>query len=198
MKKSWIALTVLMLAIGTYTLPKNADAQEGFIGEIRLFAGNFAPRNWAFCDGQLLSIAQNQALFSILGTTYGGDGRTTFALPDLRGRVPLHPGTGPGLTPYRLGQKGGQETVTLNTAQIPAHNHDLRGSPNPASAITPAGNLPGTTSRTRLYSPSSASNVDMNTDAISEVGSNQPHENRQPYLGLNYIICLYGIFPPRN
>jgi microcystin-dependent protein len=202
MKMLTIAVTVFVLAIGTFTLPPNVEAQECFIGEVRLFAGNFAPRSWAFCNGQLLSISQNSALFSILGTTYGGDGRTTFGLPDLRGRVPVHvgggSGSGPGLSPYTLGQKGGQENVTLNTSQIPSHNHDLMGSPNAASATSPAGNLPGTTSRTRLYSSSSSANVAMDMDAISSEGGGQSHENRPPYQGLNYIICLYGIYPSRN
>ena len=194
MKKSLIATIILILAIGTYALPKTADA-DPFIGEIRIFAGNFAPVGWAFCDGQLLSIAQNTALFSLLGTTYGGDGASTFALPDLRGRVPLHKGTGPGLTTRYRGQTGGQEQVTLNTSQIPSHNHNLMGSSNAASATSPAGNLPGTTSRTRLYSSSSASNVQMDTDAITNVGGSQAHDNTQPYLVLNYIICLQGLYP---
>ena len=196
MKKSLIILTILILAIGTYALPKSADAQEAFIGEIKLFAGNFAPRDWAFCNGQLLQISQNAALFSILGTTYGGDGITTFALPDLRGRVPLHPGSGPGLSSYLLGQKGGQENVTLNTAQMPKHNHDLIASSRNATSRRPKGRLLSKSNK-KIYLRSGP-NVMMDMAAISEVGEDQPHENMQPYLGLNYIIALVGVYPSRN
>jgi microcystin-dependent protein len=198
MKKSLLVLIILFVLISCYALPQSANAgPEPFLGEIIIFAGNFAPRGWAFCDGQLLPIAQNSALFSLLGTTYGGDGRTTFALPDLRGRVPLHPGIGPGLSSYSLGQRGGVENNLLTVNQMPAHNHDLKGSSDLASATSPAGSLPGATSRTRLYSPS-GSNVDMATDAISEVGGTEAVENRQPYLGVNYIIAIRGSFPSRN
>jgi microcystin-dependent protein len=189
---------------------------EPMIGEIRMFGGNFAPRSWAFCEGQLLAISQNQALFSILGTTYGGDGRTTFALPDLRGRTAISPGTGPGLSTYRLGQRGGVETVTLNTTQIPAHNHiaqaTIAGNVNVASNTETAnsgeaaGNVLGEAGA-NIYNNSPAEpsevlgGVSHNLSASVQVGMNgggQSHENRSPYLAVYYIIALQGIFPSRN
>ena len=176
---------------------------EPFIGQIVMFGGNFAPRNWAFCDGALLPISQNTALFSILGTTYGGDGRTTFALPDLRGRIPMHPGNGPGLTSRRLGEKGGVENVTLTTNEIPSHSHGAT-----ANAVAPAGNSndannnfwaddAGVSSGTYHTGPA---NTTMNADAvqIAPAGGNQAHANVQPYQCVNFIICLYGIFPSRS
>jgi len=173
---------------------------EPFLGEIIMFGGNFAPRGWALCDGQLLPIAQNTALFSILGTTYGGDGRTTFGLPELRGRAPIHAGHGPGLSDVRLGQKGGLETVTLTQAQMPAHNH---------SAITQAAANPGrgtvTTTPTGAYlaeggSYAPSKDVQMATDGITvgNTGNSAAHENRPPYQAVNYIIALQGTFPSRN
>jgi len=184
---------------------------EGMIGEIRLFAGNFAPRAWAFCEGQLLPINQNQALFSILGTIYGGDGRTTFALPDLRGRVALGPGHGPGLSDYRLGARGGVENVTLNATQIPSHNHTATpqlqfaqpASTAPANTPSPgpAAN-PGTT-QMPAYSNGPATTTlaagDVTGDVqIGNTGGGLSHENRQPFLAVNYIICLQGVFPSRS
>ncbi|HYQ04466.1 MAG TPA: tail fiber protein [Polyangiaceae bacterium] len=171
---------------------------EPFIGSIVLFCGNFAPRGWAFCDGQLLSIAQNTALFSILGTTFGGNGQTTFALPDLRGRVPLHPGSGPGLSPYVLGQAMGVESVTLITTQMPAHNHGFavpcsNGAPSTAS---PVGAVLANQDQTPFYAASGTSAMAAGTSTIA--GGSQPHENRQPVLAINFIIALEGIFPSRN
>ena len=172
---------------------------DPFIGEIILFAGNFAPRGWALCDGQLLSISQNQALFSILGTTYGGDGRTTFALPDLRGRVPVHPGTGPGLSTINQGQKGGTETNTLTEAQIAQHHHlvgctsSLGNQDSPIGAIPAAEQVPTDS----LWSDGNPDGT-LQADVITSTGSNQPINNRQPFLGLNYIIALTGSFPSRN
>jgi microcystin-dependent protein len=168
---------------------------EPFIAEVKIFAGNFAPRSWAFCDGQLLPIAQNQALFSLVGTIYGGDGRTTFALPDLRGRVPVHPGRGPGLTDYQLGERGGAETVTLTTNQMPQHTHSVSCSANDATLGLPAGNFPATTGD-NVYSQTS--DATMNSGMLSSVGGSQPHENRQPYLAINFVIALQGIYPSRN
>lgn len=176
---------------------------DGFIGEIRMFAGNFAPRSWAFCDGQLLAVSQNDALFSLLGTTYGGDGRTTFALPDLRGRVPVHKGTGPGLTFRNLGSSGGAEEVTLTTGQLPTHSHDdagLRATGNPADTSDPTGNSLGLAS---IYSSAppdvglSAGSVlaDSNT---GPAGSSQAHTNMPPFQAVNFIICLFGIYPSRS
>lgn len=185
---------------------------EGTIGEIRMFAGTFAPRNWAFCAGQLMSISQNTALFSILGTTYGGNGQTTFALPDLRGRAPIGAGQGPGLSNISLGEVSGTETVTLLTTQMPAHTHtatltgtvslgcvdDNGNTDSPGGnrlAIAPAG--------TQVYSNAAAdaamaaSNI-SGTVTIGIAGNSQPVPIRNPYLGMNYIICLFGIFPSRN
>lgn len=172
---------------------------EPFIGQITLFAGNFAPRGWAFCQGQLLAIAQNTALFSILGTTYGGNGTTTFALPDLRGRVPLQQGQGPGLPPYQLGQMGGEPSVTLIINQIPIHSHSLNIDPNSGDQITPQGHVLAAeaSGAAAVYSASQPSNI-MNPASIGGTGGNQPHDNMQPYLGLNYIIAMEGIYPSRN
>lgn len=168
--------------------PMNSElAIEPLLGEVIMFAGTFAPRGWAFCEGQLLPISQNTALFAILGTTYGGDGRTTFALPDLRGRVPLHPGSGPGLSTYRLGQKGGLETTTLTTEQMPSHGHGINiaeigtkesgGEPNAIGVLNSS---------------------DRSSTTLSSELNPQPVDVRQPYQAINYIIALQGIFPSRN
>ncbi len=170
---------------------------DPFIGEIRMFAGNFAPRGWAFCNGQLMPISQNTALFSLLGTTYGGDGRSTFALPDLRGRVPLHAGQGSGLSDYPLGSRGGSEQVALTTEQLPAHSHALLASDAEGNQRSPANHTLATPEESLLYSAAEPT-VAMAKDAIAPTGSNQPHENRQPYLAVNYIIALFGLFPTRS
>jgi microcystin-dependent protein len=178
---------------------------EGTIGEIRGFAGNFAPRNWAYCQGQLIAISSNTALFSILGTTYGGDGRTTFALPDLRGRVPISSGTGPGLSSHNLGSRNGVENVTLIATQMPAHTHTatgtLRATATPGNERIPTGmSLAGSGTDTQ-YS-STPPNVDMVANnvgvTVGTSGSSQSHTNMQPYLTINWIICQFGIFPSRN
>ncbi len=180
---------------------------EGMIGEVRLFAGNFAPRSWAFCNGQLIAIASNSALFSILGTIYGGDGRTTFALPDLRGRVALGPGNGPGLSSYREGQRGGIESVTLNTTEIPSHTHAAAGtvqanfSPiNPATTSNPTGgNFANAAANAFNTEPADVSMAANNVNVtVGNTGGNLPHENRQPWLSMHYIICLFGVFPSRS
>jgi microcystin-dependent protein len=159
-----------------------------------MFAGNFAPKGWALCNGQLMPIAQNTALFSILGTTYGGDGVTTFGLPDLRGRVPLHPGTGPGLSPRQLGESDGLESVTLVTNQIPAHNHGLL-----AAAEPPVGRDPtnSSLSQAQIYTTKPPT-VYLQNASIGSTGGSQPHDNMQPFLGINFIIALEGIYPPRD
>jgi microcystin-dependent protein len=172
---------------------------EAYIGSIVLFAGNFAPRGWAFCQGQLLSISTNTALFSILGTTYGGNGQTTFALPDLRGRVPMGQGQGPGLTNVTLGEQGGSESVTLMPSQMPMHSHAVACDTTATGSADPAGAYPGnpgSLSGTELYG--STANGTMAPNMISPAGGSQPFSVQQPYLGLNYIICLEGIFPSRN
>ncbi len=172
---------------------------EGYIGEIRLFAGNFAPRNWAVCAGQLLAIASNTALFSILGTTYGGDGRTTFALPDIRSRVPVGPGRGPGLSDYRIGEKKGSEDVTLLVSEIPTHTHLFQATNEPANQLTATNHIMGSepAGATAFYVNENPS-TEMSPLAIANTGGSQPHENRQPFLAMYYIICQFGIFPSRG
>ncbi|MEZ6135456.1 MAG: tail fiber protein [Pirellulaceae bacterium] len=169
---------------------------EPFIGQIIMFGGNFAPRGWAFCDGQLLPIAQNTALFSILGTTYGGDGRTTFGLPDLRGRVPLHAGSGPGLSPRPLGFRGGSESVVLQVANLPAHSHSLKASTNEATTQVPTGQVLAD-ARLNAYGAGPAAAV-MEDSSIGSTGGNQPIGIAPPQLAINFIIALQGIFPSRS
>lgn len=182
------------------SLTKTTNIMEPFIAQIMLFGGNFAPRGWAFCDGQLLPIAQYSALFSLLGTIYGGDGRTTFALPDLRGRAPIHHGSGPGLQTYRQGEKGGIEQVTLLSTQMPNHTHSVT-----TGAAAPVGRGQGETNPTGAYwadngSYSSQKNTLMAADAVvvGNTGGSQSHENRPPYLAVSYIIALEGIYPSRS
>ena len=171
---------------------------DPFIGQIVMFAGNFAPRGWAFCNGQLLAISSNQALFSILGTTYGGDGRTTFGLPDLRGRTAMHPGTGPGLTERRLGQKGGAESVTLTEAQVPSHSHTVGCVSAAGSTKDPKGALlAGSPGQTGFYHPAPASDTMADT-MLNATGGGQSHDNMAPFGCVNYIIALVGVFPSRS
>lgn len=178
---------------------------EPFIAEILMFGGNFAPRAWAYCDGQILPINSNQSLYSLLGTTYGGDGRTTFALPDLRGRVTVGPGTGPGLSTYKQGQKGGSDTTTLTTANLPVHDHTATAAMNVYDGagrdVSPVGKvlcneLAGTDNR---FLASGGSNMgDAVTVTVSNNGAGTPMNNMQPYMTLHYIICMQGLFPSRN
>lgn len=170
---------------------------EPFVGEIRMFAGNFAPRGWAFCDGQLLAVSQNDALFSLLGTIYGGDGRTTFALPDLRGRIPIHAGSGPGLSPRSLGAKGGAEAVTVTVNQLPSHSHEpFAVSTDSADDFNPAGKTLAATSYD-LYIEEDP-DVSMAGSAITQVGGSRSHGNLQPFLCVHFIIALFGIYPSRQ
>lgn len=178
---------------------------EGTIGEIRLFAANFAPRNWAYCSGQIIAIATNSALFSILGTTYGGNGQTTFALPDLRGRTAISAGNGAGLPSHALGEAGGQHDVTLTINQIPAHNHaaTVGASTNAPSTNDPTGNSIASSTRgaampSIFSAPPATVPMGLGSVTVDVAGNGQAHSNMQPYLGMNYIICLYGIFPSRN
>lgn len=172
---------------------------EPFVGEIRMFAGNFAPRGWAFCDGQLLAVPQNDALFSLLGTIYGGDGRTTFGLPELRGRIPIHMGQGPGLSSRRLGSKGGTEKETLTTNQIPSHTHGIECSTTGGDKRSPEGALPAVdaTGATALYS-NETRNAAMNWPKTTATGGSRSHTNLQPYLCIHFIIALVGIYPSRH
>ncbi|MBL8228829.1 MAG: phage tail protein [Bryobacterales bacterium] len=169
---------------------------EPFIGEIRMFGGNFAPKGWAFCDGRLLAIATNSALFSILGTTYGGNGTTTFALPDLRGRVPMSFGNGPGLTPRVLGEMSGEENHTLISTEMPQHNHLVLCNNSGATGGRPGGTVPGV-SGTSIYDAASDGST-MNPSMVQPSGGSQAHNNIQPYTVLNFIIALEGIYPSRN
>ena len=173
---------------------------EPFIAEIRIFAGNFAPRGWAFCGGQLLPISSNTALFSLIGTTYGGDGRTTTALPNLQGRAPMHPGRGPGLTSRRLGEKLGTETVTLNEVQIPNHSHSLavHGGGSTTIGPTPTSSLANSRTISAWQTDTTANLVDMAPQSVSNTGGSQPHYNVQPFLAINFIIALQGLYPSRS
>jgi microcystin-dependent protein len=170
-----------------------------FVGQLFLVAFNFAPKGWAFCNGQILPISQNTALFSLLGTNYGGDGKSTFALPNLQGAVPIGQGQGPGLSLYDLGQSGGETAVTLTASEIPQHTHSIHdnASPFPPPVGSPGGNSPGQPpAGTNLYTGSH--NVQMHPIALTPAGSGQPHNNMMPTLFLNWIIALQGVFPPRS
>ena len=173
---------------------------DPFVAEIRIFAGNFAPKGWASCDGQLLPISQNTALFSLLGTNYGGDGKSTFALPDLQGRAAMHPGQGPGLSRHDLGQVGGSEFVTLLESEIPVHSHGLKASVENGTqgTLTPNISLASSVAGSLYHSNTSANLVQMNFQALALAGGSLPHNNMQPYLTLNFNIALQGVFPPRS
>ena len=170
---------------------------DPFVAEIRIVGFNFAPRGWAFCDGQLLPLSQNTALFSLLGTMYGGNGKSNFALPDFQGRAPIHHGQGPGLSQYFIGETGGAETVTLLESEIPSHNHAYQASDNVGERNNPAGNLYSIPDSGRIYA-SPASLTPMSPNALAPAGGDQPHNNMPPYLVLNFIIAMQGIFPPRG
>lgn len=169
---------------------------DPYIGELKLLPYNFAPKGWAFCQGQILSIAQNTALFSLLGTTYGGNGQTTFQLPDLRGRVPISTGQGPGLSPYDLGQVGGSETTTLTSGNLPVHTHQVRATSEDANSAQPGNNLPAAVGAGAYGGPDP--DTTMSASMIGPAGGNQPFNNVQPYLALNWCIALVGIYPSRN
>ena len=169
---------------------------EPFLAEIKIVGFNFAPRGWAFCDGQILPINQNQSLFSLLGTTYGGDGRTSFALPDLRGRAPMHVGQSPGGTSHQLGQKGGQEAVALGQTEMPQHTHAASGSSTEGNVPVPAGNVLAESPVAMYSDPSNL--VALRNGTLASAGSGTAHNNMQPYRALNYCIALQGLFPSRN
>ncbi len=185
---------IICFSLTVVTL-NQAQAQDYFIGELRLFPYNFAPTGWALCQGQLLSISQNTALFALIGTTYGGNGTTNFGLPDLRGRAPVSSGQAPGLSNYELGQQAGEEFHTLTTSEMPAHIHSLNVSSNVGSSDSPQNGLPA---RNAAAVPQygTTANTTAAPAAISVSGNNQPHENRPPVLALNWCIALQGIFPP--
>ncbi|MHA4739928.1 phage tail protein [Dyadobacter sp. MSC1_007] len=169
---------------------------QPFIGEIRMFAGSFAPAGWAFCDGQLLPISENDTLFTLIGTTYGGDGQETFQLPDLRGRLPLHQGTANSGTTYQIGEMSGTETITLTTQQIPSHNHNVLASNDIANAASPNNSVVGVSSATFAFLAEAPS--EPMKSALSPVGGSQPHDNLQPFLCISFIISLFGIFPSQS
>jgi len=174
---------------------------EPFLAEVRIFPCNFAPKGWATCDGQIMAISQNTALFSLVGTTYGGDGRVTFALPNLQGRTPVQPGQGPGLSPRDLGEQGGSATVTLLTTEMPSHNHNARASSNDGTLPGPSTNawaIPGADRDLFIYQAGATNPVNMAPDALGIAGGSQPHNNLMPYLALTYCIALQGIFPQRS
>ena len=194
MKKFLLIGLFAILSLGK----ANAQQVETFLGEIRMFAGNFAPIGWAFCQGQLLPIAQNQALFSLLGTTYGGNGTTTFALPDLRGRVPVGFGQGPGLSNRVIGEQFGSELVTLNINQMPSHNHTVNAVTTEGNQNLPTNSLPANTKALdKEYSDANA-NTTMKATMVNPTGGSQPFGVSQPSLGVNFIIALQGIYPSRN
>lgn len=170
---------------------------EPFVGEIRMFAGNFAPRGWAYCDGQLLAVSENDTLFSLLGTIYGGDGRTTFGLPDLRGRIPLHQGQGPGLTSRRLGSKEGAEKVTLTTNQMASHTHDWNANTAPADTAGPQGKVLANPVGVRIFEPA-GQGTDLASNTIANTGGSGSHTNLMPTLCVHFIIALFGIYPSRQ
>lgn len=171
---------------------------DAFIGTIIMFAGNFAPRNWAFCNGQLMSISQNTALFSILGTTYGGDGIQTFALPNLQSRMPMHAGQGPGLSVRMIGETGGTESVSLTLANMPAHNHSINVKSDGGNSNSPTNNYSAADNTTGAMPYASKADSTMIESAVSVVGGSQPVATESPFQVINFIICLEGIFPSRN
>jgi microcystin-dependent protein len=171
---------------------------DPYVGEIRMFGGSFAPAGWAFCSGQLMPITENETLFNLIGTTYGGDGQETFQLPDLQGRIPIHQGQGPGLSQnYQIGERAGVEAVTLTTNQIPVHSHALLASADSADSVSGAGNLLAFPPTIAPYFASST-DTNMNAQSVTPVGGSQPHENMMPYLVVTFIISLFGIFPTQT
>jgi microcystin-dependent protein len=171
---------------------------DPFVAEIRIFPFNFAPTGWAWCDGQLMPISQNTALFSLLGTTYGGDGRTTFALPNLQGSVPMHPGQGQGLSLHDLGEAAGSDTVVLGATEMPAHAHVLRASNQPGEDPAPANEALARSVGASLYQDNTTNTVALNAAAIEPAGGGAPHNNLMPYLTLYFNIAMQGVFPPRS
>jgi microcystin-dependent protein len=163
-----------------------------------MFAGNFAPVGWAYCDGQLMAVANNDALFSLLGTIYGGDGRTTFGLPDMRGRIPVHAGSGPGLSTRPPGAQGGSENVTVTSPQLPSHNHTTGATATTAGSGDPAGRVPANTTPTNIYATAVATSATLASSAVSSAGGSASHTNLMPYLCVHFIIALFGIYPSRH
>jgi microcystin-dependent protein len=180
------------------SLSQEVSMSEPFLAEVRIVGFNFAPRGWAFCDGQILPINQNQSLYSLLGTTYGGDGRTSFALPDMRGRTPIHVGRSDGGRDHREGQKSGEETHTLSANEMPQHKHTWQVTNNPATSPVSNGNVFAQVPATDPIYGTLSSRQAMRAGVLTNVGGGQAHENMQPYLAVNYCIALQGLFPSRN
>ncbi len=191
--KKYILLLIFILSVNF-----KLYSQDQFVGEIRMFAGNFPPKGWALCNGQVLPIAQNTALFSLLGTMYGGNGSTNFALPDLRGRAPVFFGMGTGLTYKDIGEKGGSETINLTQSELPAHSHAVSAVTSNANQSSPTGNFPATTKLLDKEYSNSVPNTTFHNIMLNLTGGNQPINNMQPYLTVNFIIALQGIYPPRQ
>lgn len=169
---------------------------QPYVGEIRMFAGNFAPNGWLFCDGQTLPISENEVLFQLIGTTYGGDGQETFNLPNLQSRIPLHMGTGPDGTTYQLAEAAGTEEVTLTVQQIPAHNHAWLANANNGGGTSPAGSYLARNASSEFYTSDTSGGLEaLNANSVTAAGGSQPHTNVQPFLCINFIISLFGIFP---
>ncbi len=191
-------IRLLILLLFSCFSSQFSSAQDSYVGEIRMFAGNYAPVGWAFCDGSLVPISENETLYTIIGTTYGGDGQMTFALPDLRGRLPMHSGTGSGLTPRIIGEKGGAETATLTRNQMPAHSHLVNAVSALGNQNDPTGNLPANTDTfDKEYSDASA-DIQMKQSMTGVSGGNQPFSKVAPYTAINFIISLYGSYPTQN
>lgn len=172
--------------------------QDPFVAEVRIVGFNFAPKGWAFCNGQLLPISQNTALFSLLGTTYGGDGKSTFALPDFQGRVGIQSGQGNGLSYYDLGEANGADNVTLIQSELPIHTHNVMSVPDPGDTNVMTNNAIGRSSGGSVYSAGGSQTANMNIQMLQVSGGSQPHNNMQPYLTLNFVIAMQGVFPPRG
>jgi microcystin-dependent protein len=170
---------------------------EPYVGEIRMFGGNFPPSGWAFCQGQSMAISENDTLFNLIGTTYGGDGQETFNLPDLQGRLPMHMGQGSGLSNYTIGEKAGVETVTLTTQSLPIHNHAFVASINAALSTDPTNQVIAQTSQIHLFTEAGI-NRQMNANSLTPAGGSQPHENLQPYLCISFIVSLFGVYPSQT
>lgn len=168
---------------------------DPFVGEIRMFAGEFPPSGWALCDGQILSVAQNEALFSLLGSSYGGDGQSTFGLPDLRGRIPIHYGSGPGLSTRSLGQKGGAENETISLAQLPSHEHSLQAAVGAGDSELPAGRQFATAETQQVFYRERVPEQELSQSIVQEAGGGQPHDNVMPFICVNFIIALFGVLP---
>lgn len=196
-KSKCTGMRVIRFGFAQYSIIKNTPKMsQPYVGEIRMFGGNFAPAGWEFCNGQLISISENETLFNLIGTTYGGDGQSTFGLPDLRGRLPIHMGQGPGLSPHTIGEMSGTENVTLTQNQIPSHTHTPLAN-SASSSDSPSGNVWAAASGAAPYGAAPGP-LQMNPAMIGAAGGSQPHDNLHPYLAVSFIISLFGIYPSQT